>query len=149
VQGTRAFTMLNNSPASIGTSSSPPGTVFTAIPLSPDQIALYEARTPASHLVLGSATFIPAVNDPDSSRHSDSSVALVQVNDQATDWIGYSASYHRLSTSRQYDNGPLGVGFQPAGMDHSTFDGGIDAFNVKAHVQARGFELVTVAYDLE
>jgi vitamin B12 transporter len=149
VQGTRAFTMLNNSPASIGTSSSPPGAIFTATPLSPDQLASYQSGTPISHLVLGPATFIPAVNDPDSSRRSDSSVALIQLNDQTSGWFGYSAAYHRVATSRRYENGPLGVGFQPSGTDRSTFDGGIDAFNIRAHVQASGAQLVTVAYDLE
>ena len=144
-QTAHAFTMLNNSPAGI---AAPSSGVVDAVPLAAAPFAAYQAGVALSRVDFGSSTFIPAADDPDSRRRSQSSIGLIQLTDQATDRFGYSIAYHRVATSREFQNGPLGVAFQPAGTTNSTFDGGIDAVNVSAHSQITSAQRLRVVYEL-
>jgi vitamin B12 transporter len=146
-QAARAFTAMNATP--LGTGTTPASTTATALALSADQLRLYERGAPLARLDVGTATFIPSANDPDSTRRSDSSVVLAQLSYPASDRIVYAASYQRVSTSRRFENGPQGIGFQPAGMSRSTFDGRIDTVRLRSDLSVGGGQILTAAYQLE
>lgn len=147
LHGARAFTALNATPLGIGTLTG--SGALVAIPLSRDLLAQYQSGTPVARLDIGSANVIPSADDPDNTRRSNSSLASIELTNHVFDRLAYSVSYHRLSTTRNFENGPLGVGFQPAGMSRADFDGGINTFRAKSDFQLGASQLITGAYQVE
>ena len=107
--GSDDFVQLNNSPTTSGIPSAnlPPTGGIQAIPLSTagQQIVLAGGRPN-----FGSATYVPAINDPDSRRTSrflNSAFIFRQILAPRFSW---QTSYQRVHTDRVYENGPVGVG---------------------------------------
>jgi len=139
---------LNNSPAAIGTV--PATGIIEAIPLSLTEQRRYEAGVPISLLNKGSATFIPAANDPDNRRESDFFSGAVVFTQRPTEAFGYTLSYQGLATNRSSINGPLGVDFQPfGGTSRSDFDGRIHTFGARFDARAGRANLITGGYEFE
>src|SRR6266446_4514344 len=139
---------LNNSPDAIGTV--PATGIIDAIPLSLTEQRRYEAGVPISLLNIGSATFIPAANDPDNRRESDFFSGAVVFTQRPTEAFGYTLSYQGLATNRSSINGPLGVDFQPfGGTSRSDFDGRIRTFGARFDVRAGRANFITGGYEFE
>jgi len=139
---------LNNSPAAIGTV--PATGIIEAVPLSLTEQRRYEAGVPISLLNKGSATFIPAANDPDNRRESDFFSGAVVFTQRPTEAFGYTLSYQGLATNRSSINGPLGVDFQPfGGTSRSDFDGRIHTFGARFDARAGRVNFITGGYEFE
>ena len=145
--GGDTFLQLNRSP------SSAPGLAATGIvparPLAPNQVELHQAGTPLSQLDLGSASFIPALNDPDAREATDFLSTAVVLNQQATARTGYSLSYQNLRTDRTHHNGPGGTGFQPLGIARSDYGGRVQTFNARTHLQLGAYHSIDAGYEFE
>jgi iron complex outermembrane receptor protein len=139
---------LNNSPAAIGTV--PATGIIEAVPLSLTEQRRYEAGVAISLLNKGSATFIPAANDPDNRRESDFFSGAVVFTQRPTEAFGYTLSYQGLATNRSSINGPLGVDFQPfGGTSRSDFDGRIHTFAARFDARAGRANFITGGYEFE
>ena len=145
--GGDTFLQLNRSP------SSAPGLTNTGIvqarPLAPDLVELHQAGSPLSQLELGSATFIPALNDPDARIATDFLSSAVLFNQQATPRTGFSLTYQNLRTDRTHHNGPGGPGFQPLGITRSDFGGRVQTFNARTHLQVGNSHFIDAGYEFE
>ena len=145
--GSDTFLQLNRSP------SSAPGLTAVGIvqarPLAPDLVELHQAGTPLSQLNLGSATFIPALNDPDAREATDFLSTAVVFNQQPTSRAGYSLSYQNLQTDRINHNGPGGPGFQPLGTTRSDFGGHVQTVNARTHLQVGNNHFIDAGYEFE
>ena len=145
--GGDTFLQLNRSP------SSAPGLAATGIvqarPLAPNQVELHQAGTPLSQLDLGSASFIPALNDPDAREATDFLSSAVVFNQQPTARTGYSLSYQNLRTDRIHHNGPGGPGFQPLGIARSDYGGRVQTFNARTHLQLGAYHSIDAGYEFE
>src|SRR6266540_4580356 len=139
---------LNNSPQGIG--ALPATGIIEAIPLSFTELRRYEAGVPTSQLNVGSATFIPAANDPDNLRKANFFSGAVIFTQQPTETFGYTISYQGLATNRSSINGPLGVGFQPfGGNEQSDFDGRVHTLSARFDVRAGRANFITGGYEFE
>ena len=139
---------LNNNPEGIG--NLPPTGIIEAIPLSPAEQLRYEAGVSPSQLNLGTATFIPAANDPDSLREGNFFSGAVIFPQRPNESIGYTISYQGLATNRSSINGPLGIGFQPfGGTTRSDFDARVHTLNARFDVRAGRANFITGGYEFE
>ncbi|MCR4375311.1 MAG: TonB-dependent receptor [Acidobacteria bacterium] len=146
--GANASTMVNEGPSAVG--SLPPSGVVDARPLSIAELARYEAGAPVDALDLGDATFIPSANDPDNRRASRFRSTHLVLSHQPGHRVGYRLFFHDVTTSRRFDDGPLGVsGFEPVGPTQSTFGGRIGTLGARADVQVGPRHLVTLGYEFE
>ena len=139
---------LNNSPEGIG--NLPASGIIEAIPLSPAEQLRFEAGVPPSDLNIGSATFVPAANDPDNFREANFFDGAVIFTQRPTESFGYTISYQGLATNRSSINGPLGVGFQPfGGTTRSDFDARIHTLNARVDAQVGRVNYLTGGYEFE
>lgn len=146
--GANASTAVNEGPSAVG--MLPPSGVVVAGPLPVEELARYEAGVPIDALDLGSATFIPSANDPDSRRASTLRSTLLLLSHQPSRRVGYRLFFHDVTTSRRFDDGPLGVsGFEPADATQSTFGGRIGTIGAHADLQIGARQLLTVGYEFE
>ena len=142
-----AFLKINETPQSVG--AIPPTGVIGAEPLSSSQLALFEAGVPASDLDVGTANFIPSANDPDNTRDTRFMSAAVSFEQRPSERFGYSLAYHGLVSERTFQDGPLGVGFEPAASTTSEFDGDVHTLYASADLQLGDHHLLTAGYELE
>jgi len=123
------FGFVRISPRSVGTLPSTGIVDAVALPLSQEH--LYESGTPISKLTIGSATFLPAAFDPDSTRAGSFFTGALRFTAQPSPRIGFTAQYQDLHTTRDYGNGPAGPGSQPAGNSLSQYIGRIQTANAR------------------
>jgi outer membrane cobalamin receptor len=96
------------------------------------------------------ATFTPSLNDPDNTRDSGFASTLVRFAQRASSRFGYSASFHRLATSRTYRDGALGVSaFEPQAEARSDFGGRLETFDARGDIDWTAAHATTVAFELE
>jgi len=115
--GADSFLKVPGEPDMIGT---PSGLGITnAIPLAPALAALYASGVPLSQMNTGNANFIPAPDDPDSTRAARFLDAALMLNGQVSPAFDYSVSYQLISNGRRYGTGPAAVTYQPAGSTSS------------------------------
>jgi iron complex outermembrane receptor protein len=146
--GAQASTTVNEGPSAVV--ALPRSGVVDARPLPVEELARYEAGVPVDALDLRNATFIPSANDPDSRRASTFRSTLLLLSHQPGRRVGYRLFLHDVTTSRRFDDGPLGVsGFEPADAAQSTFGGRIGTFGARADLQIGLRQLVTVGYEFE
>src|SRR6266516_2395904 len=139
---------LNNSPEGIG--NLPPRGIIEAIRLSPTELRRYEAGVPTSQLNVGTATFIPAANDPDNLRKASFFSGAIIFTLRPTEAFGYTINYQGLATKRSGINGPLGVGFQPfGGTERSDFDARVHTLGARFDVRASRSNFITGGYEFE
>ncbi len=144
--GADSFSKVRGQPDMIG---APSGFgIVNAIPLSPALTALYQNGIPLSQINTGNATFIPALDDPDSTRAARFVDAALILNGQASPALDYSISYQLVSNARRYGNGPAGVDFQPTSSTRSLYDGRIHTTDAQFHYRA-GFNLLSGGYEFE
>jgi vitamin B12 transporter len=145
--GADSFSKVRGEPDLIG---SPSGFgIVNAIPLSPALTSLYQSGVPLSQINTGNATFIPAPDDPDSTRAARFVDAALMLNGRASTALDYSVSYQLVSNSRRYGNGPAGVDFQPDGSTRSLYDGRIQTVDAQVHYRLGRFNLLSGGYEFE
>jgi vitamin B12 transporter len=131
--GVDSFSKLRGEPDIIGT---PSGLgIINAVSLSPTNT--------------GAATFIPAPDDPDSTRAARFVSAALMLNGQASPGLDYSVSYQLVSSGRRYGDGPAGVGYQPGGSTRSLYDGRIQTVDAQVHYRPGRFNLLSAGYEFE
>lgn len=147
IYGVDSFSKVQGEPDILG---SPSGFgIVNALPLSPSLVRLYQSGTPLSQLNTGDATFIPAPDDPDSTRAARFFSGALILNGQASPSLDYSASYQIVSTGRRYGDGPAGVGFQPDGSTRSLYDGRIQTANGTVQYHLGQQNLLSGGYEFE
>ncbi len=141
-------TDLNASPTASGIPAGnvPDATIVDAVPVTPEAIERANAGGP---LVVGSATFIPARDDPDFSKSVRFSTTALQVQHLQTPALSFQGTYQRVHTDRTFLNGPVGVGFQPGGETRSDYDGAIDTIDARATFVAASWITLSGGYEFE
>jgi iron complex outermembrane receptor protein len=123
--------------------------IINAIPLAPALVRLYNQGTPLSQLNIGSATFVPAPGDPDSTRAGRFFSGALILTGQLSPQLDYSVSYQVLANSRRFGDGPGGVGFQPNGSTRSLYDGRIHTINAHVDYRLGRHNLIDAGYEFE
>lgn len=123
--------------------------IVDAVPVALAEEHRYESGTPLSQLALGSATFLPAVFNPDSTRAGRFFTGALRFTVRPSDRFGFTAQYQDLSTTRDYGDGPAGPGSQPAGNNLSTYLGRIQTANARADFSLGRFQQWDAGYEFE
>ncbi len=123
--------------------------IVNAIPLSPALTNLYQSGVPLSQINTGNATFIPALDNPDSTRAGRFLDAALILNGQAVPSLDYSVSYQILSNGRRYGDGPAGVDYQPTSSTRSQYVGRIQTADAQIHNHLGRFNLLSAGYEFE
>ena len=146
--GADASTNVNEGPSAVG--MLPPSGVVDARPLSVAELARYEAGVSLDTLNLGDATFIPSANDADNRRTSSFRSKQLLLSHQPSSRVGYRLFLHDVTTSRRFDDGPLGIsGFEPVETTHGIFGGRIGTLGARGDIQVGSRQLVTIGYEFE
>lgn len=122
------FVQLNISPGTTGLPAAnfPAEGVVAARILPPDQVRILLAGgTPD----LSGITLLPGRDDPDNRRSSRFATTALILRHQASSRTHLQTSYQRVHTSRIFENGPAGVGFQPAAVNYGNYVGDIDTLD--------------------
>ena len=146
--GSDDFVQVNNTPTSSGIpfSNTPATTVVPAIPLSPAGVrTLLAGDTPD----FGNATYIPDANDPDNRISSRFENAGFTFRDLLSPKASWQASYQVVHNWRNYQNGPLGIGYQPTALNYSKYAGTIQTANISATGQIAPWLSLTGGYEFE
>lgn len=104
---------------------------------------------PLTHNDSGSATFIPAPDDPDNTRDARFVSAALILNGQASPAFDYSVSYQLTSNGRRYGNGPAGADYQPDGSTRTLYDGHIQTADAQFHWRLGSAHLLSGGYEFE
>ena len=145
--GADSFGKILGSTVAFGTPSSQG--IVDAIPLSASLTNVYLTGTPLSKINTGNATFIPALDNPDSTRAGRFVDAALILNGQATPSLDYSVSYQLLSNGRRYGDGPAGFGYQPTSSTRSIYDGRVQTADAQLHYHLGRFNLLSAGYEFE
>lgn len=119
---------------------------FIKVPGSPDVLG-----NPSGLGIINanSSNFVPAPDNPDSTRAGRFIDAALILNGQATPSFDYSVSYNLLSSGRRYGDGPAGLDYQPDGSTRSLYDGRINTVNAQFHYRAGHYNLLSGGYEFE
>ena len=123
--------------------------IIDAVPVSLSEEHRYEAGTPLAQLELGSATFLPAANNPDSTRAGRFFTGALRFSLHPSEKLGVTAQYQDLSTTRNYGDGPAGPGSQPAGNNLSNYLGRIQTANARVDASLGRFQHFDAGYEFE
>ena len=147
VWGANASASLNETPRTVG--NVPPG-IQRARPLSAAELLRYESGTPIGGLSLEDANFMTSANDPDGKRDSRFRSALARFEQRPLHNLGYSVSFHRLTTDRVFLDGPRGVSpFEPQGLIRSEFHGTTDTLTARGDAVIGARHALTAGYEFE
>lgn len=97
----------------------------------------------------GNATYIPARDDPDSRRASRFWTGAFRLRQQIAPALDAQVGYQRVHTTRDFQNGPAGTGFQPLVSNKSSFQGDIDTADARINWRARPWFSVAAGYEFE
>jgi vitamin B12 transporter len=142
------FLMYGSSPTSSGVPSAniPSAGTIDAIALSQSQVDVYKAGGTPN---FGNATFIPNVSDPDSRRSSHYVTAAFVLHDAVSTNFDWQADYQRVITSRIYENGPGGMGYQPNANNYGKYAGHIDTAGGRFTARPSTWLSLTGGYEFE
>jgi iron complex outermembrane receptor protein len=142
-----SFSKVQGEPDLLG---SPTGFgIINAIPVSPTVLKLYESGIPIAQINTGNATFIPAPDNPDSTRAARFASAAMIFSHQLSPSIDYTVSYQLVSNGRHYGDGPAGVDYQPDTSTLSRYDGRIQTVNAQLHDRLGRSNLLNAGYEFE
>jgi vitamin B12 transporter len=144
-----AFVQLNISPEPL-VGMSALGTIVNGIPLASSEVRRYESGVPISDLNIGSATFIPSVDDPDKSQSSNFFAGMLTLAGRINRVASYSVTYQGLITNRTTRDGPGGVSiFEPLTNTQIDDEGRIHTLAARSDLQLGRANLVTLDYEFE
>lgn len=142
-----SFSFVRTTPRSVG--PLPSTGIVEAVPVSLSEEHRYEAGTPLSQLSLGSATFLPATANSDSTRAGQFFTGALRFTLRPSDKFGFTVQYQDLSTTRNYGDGPGGPGSQPAGNNLSKYVGRIQTASARGDISLGKFQHFDVGYEFE
>lgn len=128
------FVQLNISPATTGLPAAnfPVEGIIPARILPPDQVRILQSGGTPDY---SGVTLLPGRDDPDSRRSSAFATTAMVFRHQLSPHANMQASYQRVHTSRVFQNGPAGVGFQPAAENYGNYVGDIHTVDGRIHAQ--------------
>jgi vitamin B12 transporter len=142
-----SFVQLNDDPQAVGAFA---GGIVEARPLAPDELRRFESGVPLGQLSLGAANFVPAANDPDSSRAARFFAGAVTFAHRPFESFGYSLTYQGLATRNSFREGPSGTSpFEPAANTLNDFVGRVHTVNARADLRLGRHNFVTAGYEFE
>ena len=94
-------------------------------------------------------TFLPAPDNPDSTRAARFLVAALILAGQPSPAFDYSVSGQLVSNARRYGDGPAGIDYQPDGATRSLYDGRIATGNAQFHYRLGRLNLLSGGYEFE
>jgi iron complex outermembrane receptor protein len=142
-----SFGKLYSSPDVVGNPSGEG--ILNAVPLPTALLHLYEQGALLSQLNTGDATFIPAPDNPDSTRAARYVTGALILTGEPSTALNYAVSYQIVANSRRYDDGPAGVGYQPIGNTRSLYDGRIQTVNAHVDYRLGSHNLWSAGYEFE
>ncbi len=112
---------------------------------------LQTTTTPANGIIdaIPFVTFLPGADDPDSRRAGRFLNGALSLEGQPLAKLNYSLSFQTLDSSRRYNDGPGGTGYQPLGNQRSVYDGRIQTVNGQLHYQPTAAHLQKAGYEFE
>ncbi|MFN2455911.1 MAG: TonB-dependent receptor domain-containing protein [Pyrinomonadaceae bacterium] len=148
-----SFAQLNDSPfAAPGFALPSSGTPVRAVPLARSEQRRIEARSlalDATNFTRGDATFIPALDDPDSSQAARFFSGALIFAQRLSETASYRISYQRTATNRTFRDGPAGTFFEPQFNNSTDIDGRIDTLNARTDFQLGRHNLFSGGYEFE
>ena len=125
----------------------PASGLIKGIALPDDQRRLIEQGLPFNP---GNATYVPSLNDPDDRRASSMvNLATVLSHQVSPDW-SYRVSYQFFNSHRDFDTGPAGQRFEPAGFSTtSAFESRIHMLQVRSDLKLGQYNLLSGGYEYE
>ncbi|HEY0078275.1 MAG TPA: TonB-dependent receptor [Pyrinomonadaceae bacterium] len=143
-----AFLQLNDTPQATG--ALPARGIVEAVPLALKELRRFESGTPLAQLDAGAATFVPAANDPDSSRATRFFTGALTFAQRPAEAFGYSVAYQGLTTRSSFREGPAGTSFfEPAGSESDTNEGRVHTLNARADLRLGRHNFLTAGYEFE
>jgi vitamin B12 transporter len=146
--GTSDFLASGNLPTNVGLPANnipATGTVLAVAP-SIQSVETYASGGPAN---FGNATFIPNAWDPDNNRNSNFIATALILRGAISPKVSWQASYQDVNTQRLFQNGPEGVGYQPAADDYGAYVGNVDTASGRMTAVPFSWLTLTGGYEFE
>lgn len=140
------FLGLNVNPFTAPLSNLPATGDIPAIPLAEDAARRAEQGLTYSY---GNATFVPALNDPDSRRSARFVSTLLAFTQSLAAETNLRLSYHRLASLRDNRDGPGGPSYQPLYNNSNRFDGRIHSLGARLDSPLGRRHLLSAGYEWE
>ncbi len=146
--GSDDFVQPNASPTATGIPAAniPNTTIVQAIPLPISEVLNSLAGRP---IQAGNATFIPSRNDPDNRRASRFYTTALKLQQTVNSLLNWQVSYQRVDTDRIFQNGPAGIGSQPAVSNFSRITGGVHTVDARLAVRLSRWDTLSGGYEWE
>ncbi|MBV9267725.1 MAG: TonB-dependent receptor [Acidobacteriaceae bacterium] len=141
-----SFIKLNTSPQALADF---PSGILPAIPLRGAALAQFNAGVPISSIDSGNATYIPSLDDSDSTRGAHYETGALTLLGQASPVLGYVVDYQIVDSTRRYGNGPAGPPPQPSGNTRTDYNGRVETVNARVNYQPGSYSLITAGYEFE
>lgn len=142
------FVQLNLSPTTSGIPAAnfPATGTVPVVVLSPANVLLLNTGGKPDYT---GVTLIPGRDDPDNRRSSRHATTAVILRQTITPRVNWQASYQRVHTSRVFQNGPAGTGFQPAAENYGNYVGDIDTLDARINASPASWLTLTGGYEYE
>ena len=142
------FAIYGNSPTSSGIPAAnfPATGTVEAIALPQSQENIYRTGGTPN---FGNATFFSNVPDYDNRRGSHFITAAFTLRHSVSEAFDWQANYQRVVTSRVYENGPGGVGYQPEADNYGKYAGHVDTAGARATARPTPWLSLTGGYEFE
>ena len=124
---------------------------FNQVNTTPTASGIPAANLPSTVIVpaVPLVTYIPGRNDPDSRRASRFYSTAVKFQHSFSPSIGFQSSYQNVRTSRTFENGPAGFGFQPSATNFTRLDGRINTVDVRWNFVMASWNQTMAGYEFE
>ncbi|MFN9263430.1 MAG: TonB-dependent receptor plug domain-containing protein [Acidobacteriota bacterium] len=124
---------------------------FVQTNASPTTSGIPAANWPATGIIpaLPGRTYFPGRDDPDSRRSGRFYSTAFIFRQILAPTLDLQASFQRLNTARNFQNGPAGPGFQPAVSNLSDFDGNIDTADARLNWRPASWWTLSGGYEFE
>jgi len=146
--GSDDFVQANIFPTTVGIPASnfPADGVIPASVLSPANVRVLEAGGRPDYT---GVTLIPGRDDPDSRRSSRFSTTALTLRHTLTPRVNWQAIYQSVRTSRVFQNGPAGTGFQPEAENYGKYVGHIDTVDLRGNAVLTPWLTFSGGYEFE
>ncbi len=116
--------------------------------LSSEPVGLVNGNSGIVNAIAGQ-TFTPSMADSDYHRTGRYETGALSLIGQPATSLGYAIDYQAVNSTRTYENGPAGTGFQPDGLTRTDYNGGTQTLNARVNYQAGSHNLLTGGYEFE
>ena len=128
------------------TATAPTVGIIPAIALTTAQIHLADANLPYDP---GSATFIPALGDPDAGVYSRFTATLLRFEQEVNSRLSYRVAFNFVDSIRDNTNGPAGPGHQPLFNTSDRYTGRVGTLQARVNYLLGSHQVLTAGYEFE